>query len=205
MKSQDRVRDQRGFTLPELLVAITILGIIMVAIGAMITTAFRTSSIVRATLDGSRAPKLVSTYWGPDVEGAKVSIGGSDANCATGDHASGRALVTFTWVTFDRAPVGATPPVDPDPGIAASSTWWVHQQGTRQQVVRDECLGGAFTRTATVVPAIADNEVTVTDAGGGSFEFKVSVPDASQPTKTFTFSVDGATELSTAPPAAVGP
>ena len=51
--------------------AITILGIIMVAIGAMITTSFRTSSIVSAELQGSRGPKVVSRYWVPDVEQAE--------------------------------------------------------------------------------------------------------------------------------------
>ena len=72
-----RRRSDEGFTLPELLVAITILGIIMVAIGAMITTSFRTSTMVSAELQGSRGPKVVSRYWVPDVEQAEtVTPGG---------------------------------------------------------------------------------------------------------------------------------
>ncbi|MGZ6928685.1 MAG: PulJ/GspJ family protein, partial [Acidimicrobiia bacterium] len=79
-----------GFTLTELLVAITILGIIMGAIGAMITTAFRTSSTVSSELNGSRGPKSVSQYWVPDVERAET-VELKSGGC--GD--TGSAIVTF--------------------------------------------------------------------------------------------------------------
>lgn len=182
--------DHRGFTLPELLVAITILGIIMAAIGAMITTAFTTSAIVRARLDGSRAPKLVSFYWVPDVEGAEqVEIGGGAANCGAGE----RALVTFTWTKFPSV-IAADAPT-PEGGVPATATWWVRPRGTRTQVVRLECADNLEARSATVIPDVAEDDVEVTEPGARRYRIAVSVPDTSEPDKTFEFAVDGAQEV----------
>ena len=185
-----------GFTLPELLVAITILGIIMVAIGAMITTAFRTTTIVRARLEGSRAPKLVSTYWVPDVEGAEqVEIGGG--GCGSGD-----PLVTFTWQTHPSvAGADAANPPEKDDGTSRQATWARVTNGTRHQVVRTECGGAGPPRTATVVPAVANDRVEISKLSEQEYRITVSVPDTNEPTKEFTFSVDGTAAI----PQAAGP
>lgn len=178
-----RARAEPGFTLPELLVAIVILGIIMVAIGAMITTAFRTTTIVRARLEGSRAPKLVATYWVSDVEGAKtVAVG-------VGGCGSGEPLVTFTWQTLASV-AGIDAPVKDD-GTSRQATWARVTNGARHQVVRTECGGSGMPRTATVVPAVANDQVTISKLSEQEYRITVSVPDTNEPTKEFTFSVDG--------------
>ncbi len=179
-----------GFTLPELLVAITILGIIMVAIGAMISTAFRTTTIVRAQLEGSRAPKLVSTYWVPDVEGAeKIELGVSGCG-------SGEPLVTFTWQTLASvAGADAANPPEMDDGTSRKATWARVTNGTRHQVVRTECGGAGPPRTATVVPSVANDRVEISKLSEQEYRITVSVPDTNEPTKEFTFSVDGAAAI----------
>ncbi len=177
--------DADGFTLVELLVAITLLGIIMVAIGAMITTAFRTTTIVSARLEASRAPKLVSTYWVPDVEGAKTITPGAGGCGGTG----GTPLVTFQW---DKQPdVGMTTPTNPVPipaAVSGTSTWTLVTRGTRTQVVRTECANGTVTRTANVVPDVGADSVQVSPDGTS---ITVNVPDRNEPNKQFHFSVDG--------------
>ena len=177
--------DARGFTLVELLVAITLLGIIMVAIGAMITTAFRTTTIVSARLEASRAPKLVSTYWVPDVEGANTIMRGT-GGCGG---AGGIPLVTFAW---EKQPdVGMTMPTNPVPipaAVPGTSTWTLVTRGTRTQVVRTECTKATVTRTATVVPDVGDASVQVSPDGTS---ITVNVPDRNEPNKQFRFSVDG--------------
>ena len=177
-------RPERGFTLVELLVAITILGLIMVAIGAMITTAFRTTTIVRNRLEGSRAPKLVSLYWVPDVEGArKVQVG-------VGGCGNGTPLVTFTWEKHD--PVGSTDAPVVDAGQAFSATWALTTRGTRTQVVRSVCNGANVTGTATVIPDLAAaSDVRIDETDKPRFVIHVSVPDRNEADNLFKFDVAG--------------
>src|SRR4051794_2099921 len=128
-------RDDRGFTLPELLVAITLLGVIMVAIGTMITTSFRTTSIVQSQLTASRGPKMTSRYWVPDVESADAVNDPSAARCGSGDE----HIATLTWnqesSTIDELDVPAAD------GPVQTVTWW-RKNGARTQLVRDLCSAG---------------------------------------------------------------
>ena len=176
--------DAHGFTLVELLVAITLLGIIMVAIGAMITTAFRTTTIVSARLEASRAPKLVSTYWVPDVEGANTITRGA-GGCGGG---GGTPLVTFEW---DKHPSDVNTEA-PDPGptpaaVTGRSTWTLVTRGARTQVTRTECTDTTVTKTATVVPDVSADSVQVSPDGTS---ITVNVPDRNEPNKQFNFTVN---------------
>jgi prepilin-type N-terminal cleavage/methylation domain-containing protein len=183
--------DERGFTLPELLVAITILGIIMVAIGAMIVTAFRTTTIVGAQLNASRGPKIVSRYWVPDVESATtVDQAGP---CGSGGH----AVVTLAWP--DDAATVDTPDVAAVDGPMHVVTWWVND-GRRQQMVRNVCANGSPTptNTTTVVADLAGVPNVDTPTGTGRvYTINVTVPDKSAADKKFDFSVGARQQVTT--------
>ncbi len=188
-----RRRSERGFTLPELLVAITILGIIMGAIGAMITTAFRTSSTVSARLTASRGPKVVSRYWVPDVESAtEIALG--SATCPSG----GQAVVSFSW-TEDAAPVDLQDQLAV-PGPTRRVTWSVQQFGARSQLIRSVCAGGSGAPTSTL-PVVADLKGIPTVASPTSTRhvITVTVPERGAKDDEFEFSV-GATQRTTATP-----
>ena len=177
--------DVSGFTLVELLVAITLLGIIMLAIGAMITTAFRTTTIVSDRLNASRAPKLVSTYWVPDVEGANKIT--RDAGGCGG--AGGTPLVTFEWNKYpSEVDTDAPAPGSLPAAVTGKSTWALVSFGARTQVVRSECTNATVTKTAIVVPDVGADSVQV-EANGTTIT--VNVPDRNEPNKQFHFSVDG--------------
>ncbi len=177
---------ESGFTLVELLVAITLLGIIMAVIGLMITTAFRTTTIVRNRLEGSRAPKLVSTYWVPDVEGANTIMVGA-GGC--GGAAGATPLVTFAWDKHPSEVDVDSPALGPEPAaVKGQATWALVTRGSRTQVIRSECTDTTVTRTATVVPDVGADSVRVEPGGT---KIVVNVPDRNEPNKQFTFSVDG--------------
>jgi prepilin-type N-terminal cleavage/methylation domain-containing protein len=180
-----RARSERGFTLPELLVAITILGIIMGAIGAMIVTAFRTTSTVSSELNASRGPKMVSRYWVPDVEQARDVLVGA-GECGSGDD----PIVTL------RSPVYSSAFDDPNPLAPAGLrvvTYWETTSGTRRQLVRAVCDGTAGARTIPVV-ADLDSPAPAVSAGAPTdpVSITVHVPDLSQGDEVYDFTVAAA-------------
>jgi prepilin-type N-terminal cleavage/methylation domain-containing protein len=140
---------QDGFTLVELLVAVTILGIISVAIAASATVLFRSEDLAQTRLDNSRGPKLVGVYWTPDVNTSE-SVNPSGLACTT----AGTALVTFEWNV-------------PSDGSDESnvSTWaTVPTSGGKTQLVRTECTSAALgtpVQTTVVAPNITASGTAV--------------------------------------------
>lgn len=182
-------RSEDGFTLIELLVAITILGIIIVAIGAMITTSFRTTTMVSAELQGSRGPKVVSRYWVPDVEQAKTVD--SAGACGTGT----TPIATFV---SDISPSAFVTPADTSDGAARTITWW-EVAGTRDQLVRRVCDGDAAP-TSLVVVSDLKNVPSLDDSAAPRYTISVTVPDRSRPSNEYTFTVTGLSQLTTTSP-----
>lgn len=177
-------RSDGGFTLPELLVAITILGLIMVAIGAMITTSFRTTTLVSAELQGSRGPKVVSRYWIPDAEQAKsVDTNGA---CGTGT----TVIANFT---SDVSPSAFTT-ADAAAGIATRTVTWWEVAGTRDQLVRRVCDGTGAPKSLTVVSDL-DGPPTLDASTGPRYTIEVAVPDRSRADKRYTFTVTGVSQV----------
>jgi prepilin-type N-terminal cleavage/methylation domain-containing protein len=173
-----------GFTLPELLVAITILGIIMVAIGSMIVTAFRTTATVRDQLSGSRGPKMASRYWVPDVESSDAVNSPLDPPCGSGT----QQVATMTWKqepsTIDQVDVKAAD------GPSRTVTWW-RTNGTRAQLRRDVCGVGSGTPTDSLVVVADLDTVTATNTSASPrrWTLDIAVPDRSQPNHQLEFSV----------------
>jgi prepilin-type N-terminal cleavage/methylation domain-containing protein len=187
-----RAPSESGFTLPELLVAITILGIIMVAIGAMITTSFRTSETVSAELQGSRGPKVVSRYWVPDVEQADTVTKGG-IGCVR----EGSRIATIVSHVFPSA-------FDPgaDPGDTAGQdrtiAWSVVTNGPRIQLVRDVCDGATpGARTIVVSDLKSDASASVDDSLPPRFTISVTVPDKSRTNNEYTFTVTAMSQVTT--------
>lgn len=187
-------RSDGGFTLVELLVAITILGIIMGAIGAMIATAFRTSSTVSDELNASRGPKLVARYWPADVENAV------DVQPGAGGCGSGAAVVTFRIASV-ADPGAAEPTAAPGDTPDTTATWAVVPYRGRDQLVRFVC--GSQQDSSVVVPELGspEPEVVRSSTDPDRWTIKVSVPDAatdnSQTRKQFAFEVGGSRQVTT--------
>jgi prepilin-type N-terminal cleavage/methylation domain-containing protein len=174
--------DQEGFTLPELLVAITILGIIMVAIGAMITTAFRTTTTVQDQLSASRGPKMTSRYWVPDVESADTINEGS-ARCGGGE----THVATMTW-KVEPSTIGQDDVTAPE-GSDRTVSWWTTTRGRRTQLTREACDGASTAPTETEVVVADLTEVAVDHGAPRLWTLQLTVPDGSQPHDRFAFEV----------------
>jgi prepilin-type N-terminal cleavage/methylation domain-containing protein len=165
-------RRERGFTLPEVIMAVTILGIIGATIAAVITAAFSTTTGVRERYDASRAAKQASVYWTPDV-GSAEALNPGGTICGSGVGPGARDLVTFRWTEYPSVTATASP--DPDaPGTARIATWWLDDTAPAH-VVRRECVAAA--------PAVTTDEVTITS--------RIEAGDVDQVTVTCSDDGDG--------------
>jgi hypothetical protein len=123
----------------ELLVAITILGVISVSIGAVYTVMARSTSGTMDRLTQSRGPKLVGVYWTPDVNGSET-VNPTGAVCGT----SGTALVSFLW-SDDRYG-------------SLLSTWSTVTTGSATKVIRNRCtVSDGVVSTPVQTTTVADN------------------------------------------------
>jgi prepilin-type N-terminal cleavage/methylation domain-containing protein len=142
-----------GFTLVELLVAITILGVIAGGISATFTVLARTSNQTEARLEQSRGPKFASAYWTPDVASSET-VNAAGVRCGS----AGTELVTFTW-TDDRQ------------AQAQVATWALVTTGGTTDLDRSICDANALAapkRTTVVAPDVEVANVSARcDYGSG--------------------------------------
>ena len=101
-------RDEAGFTLPELLMAITLLGIIIVPLTGSLFTGLRTADRTASILASSDDRQRLSLYFPPDVVSASaVDTSAGAWGCAGTAPAGTNSVVQLTWHEFNAA--GSTP------------------------------------------------------------------------------------------------
>lgn len=132
-------RRQHGFTLVELLVTVTVLGVIMGSITATFTVLSRTAESTQSRFTQSRGLKFAAGYWVPDVASSEtVNPGGVLCGSA------GAPMVTFKWTDISSS------------AIVRVSTWSKVTSGPDTSVVRSTCLLTALNspQTATIAPQV---------------------------------------------------
>lgn len=146
-------RREAGFSLVELTITMSILGIMMVVITSAFTVMARTTNQTHERLHQSRGAKFAGIYWNPDVASSEL-VNPAGVRCGT----TGSALVTFRWVD-DRV---AQPQV---------STWATVTSGASTSLERYQCASNALSapaRTNMIAPNIAATGTAVScDAGAG--------------------------------------
>lgn len=163
-------RDEAGFTLPEMLVAIVALAIVFPAIAAAMITALRTTTGTTERLAASNDAAMTSSWFVPDVQSADSF---SDADVATCPSPGTRLFTAMSMYGTEAY-------------VAGYATL---NDGTEDRtLVRYACLNGVAQPTATIghdidpsvgplvtctpSPCGSSTEhvsVTVTDTSGYSF------------------------------------
>lgn len=142
-----------GFSLIELLVSIVILGIIIGALGGVMTMMLKVQTAADARVVASRDAQFSAQYFADDVQGAAtVATGVTPATCG----GAGTAYVEFTGGSFaapGAAPVLPTQAAAPITLSAAQTTVvsYVQQDASGVgQLVRKSCVNGSLLSTVVV-------------------------------------------------------
>jgi prepilin-type N-terminal cleavage/methylation domain-containing protein len=124
--------DECGLTLIELLVSITILGIVMVVLTMAVIFGLGATKNANGSLDESNAAQLTALYFSRDVQGAEqVAVDDATSTCG------GAAELKLTSTAADRV-------------VAYAVT------GTPLQLVRRLCSPASATPTVTIlVPSLS--------------------------------------------------
>jgi prepilin-type N-terminal cleavage/methylation domain-containing protein len=136
-------RDERGFTLIELMVATAILGVVIAPLGAAFIVTFKTTGDATNRIAASNDAQQLSIYLPPDVQSADDAIvSGFTASTCTGVTAS----------TIKLQLVASSNDADYVDATDFNVVYFVQSAGTSPnityQLVRKTCVG---TTTSTVV------------------------------------------------------
>ena len=130
-----RRRSEGGFSFVELMLVVSMTGVIMLAIGAAIDVGVNINFANQKRFAGAQALQYTATMWIKDVHHSEHVY-----NNATGECGTSTPLATFTW----------------NDGYLQTATWGYQTVSGDQQLVRSFCHTDA-TGTTTATTVIAHN------------------------------------------------
>jgi prepilin-type N-terminal cleavage/methylation domain-containing protein len=136
-------RNESGFTLIELIIAVVILGIIIVPLTGAIIDGLNTTTEAQSRLSETRSPMFSSVFFADDaqsVDPGGIQVGGSSPACPSG---GGQNVVSFTWVEQNA---GQSP-------AQYRSSYIIQTVGPKKTLVRTFCKGGS-TDSITIAPVL---------------------------------------------------
>lgn len=164
--------DERGLTLIELLVSITILGIVMVVLTMAVIFGLGATKNANGSLDESNAAQFTALYFSRDVQGAEqVSVDDATSTCG------GAAELKLTSTTADRV-------------VAYAVT------GSPLQLVRRVCSPASATPTVTIlVPSLSAAGDVAASVSGTRVTLDVNQP-ATETDTGFNFTLAASSRIS---------
>lgn len=172
-------RDDSGFTLVELVITTTILGVVMSVLGTAFYVFFRTTGETAERLAESPALQIASTYLTRDAQSAQVFT----STCGSWP-AGSSALASFGW----RDP-GATTGIADDRAVVVSYVVATGSNPWQKQLDRHECTQAMTTPGAAFPAAIASGTKTTVVAFVDPTPARAPVANTTGNPVTIAFSV----------------
>lgn len=155
------MKDQRGFTLIEAVVAVGLMGIVISSVAATIFVGLQTTRESNARLTESVGVSFASAYFVPDVASAVTVVTGDLTGCAI----TGTPVVRFNWQ---------------DAAGSQIASYAYRTVGGEQALVRGFCVNGTLTDELAVVRGLsAVPAVVCTPSCGAASSVKVTLGFAS--------------------------
>lgn len=170
-----RRRDDAGFTLIELVVTISIVGVILVAVTGVVIQYLKTETATAARFTESNTVQLAAAYWERDASSAGLRSSTYDAGThsfpltpsvdypytgslsGAGCTIPGTGIVAFTWGQYDSASSDTPTPVTVTYSAQSSGVG----ANLRYNLVRSRCRKNGATWTRTSSSVITQNLVSL--------------------------------------------
>lgn len=162
-----RAFDERGVTLPEMLVSIVILGLIVGPLSAAMIFFLQNGETANQIFSDNNTARLAAAYFTADVQSANAVVTTTAGQCGTGT-----PIVTMSWTENTSA---------------FASSWYSVTSGPSQSLVRKHCSGGtevvanelglltASVPTVSCSPSCATpGTVTLRVSGADGFVFTIN-------------------------------
>jgi prepilin-type N-terminal cleavage/methylation domain-containing protein len=157
MSRARRARAEEGFTLPELVITVAIMGIIVAALAGILISYLKTTVDAEARTTESTDVQFAATYWQRDV--ASIGVRSYDSStksfplqqsvnvapsCAL---PTGTTIVTLAWSEFTSADSTAAP-------TKMTVSYLAQADGAGYDLVRVKCTGSTVNSTVKVAHSL---------------------------------------------------
>jgi prepilin-type N-terminal cleavage/methylation domain-containing protein len=133
-------RTQDGFTLPELLVVVAVIGIVVPVIATAITLGLKVTNAATAQLAASHNRQLVAGYFTSDVQSAVTVADETSADTTTCVSAGQTLVGRLSWSDLDSSGTAT----------ARSVAYVTATVAGEKQLIRNSCTAGVMSSTVTV-------------------------------------------------------
>ncbi|MFN8028522.1 MAG: prepilin-type N-terminal cleavage/methylation domain-containing protein [Acidimicrobiia bacterium] len=186
-RARVRARDESGFTLPELLMAIAILAIIVAPLTMSFITGLRVVGKVDQKFNDSRSGLISAADWSNDVANATQIVLGATGACGSG----GTTIVSFKFPDASTAtanPWDTTVTTTPVNSVVS----YAYDSGSKKLLRRSCINGGSASQSVPAVSLDAQPTVACFNADASANASCTTDPQTQPATKFVRLSVTSA-------------